>query len=142
MNWVFRQNRVIFTVLLLTGGLFGLSGCQSLAVLAGGTDAYDGVWAGRFTFSAGENNCLRRGGVRAEISQGDVGGDVSWQDFDNRSGITGVIKEGGSFNGSVSKGSSRFADVEGTFSELTAEGTWSSKRCRGTWSLRKVRNSS
>ncbi|MEQ9487553.1 MAG: hypothetical protein RIM72_01020 [Alphaproteobacteria bacterium] len=119
-----------------------LTGCVSLGALTGGTDEFDGVWAGRFTFSSGENTCVRRGGVRADISQGDVDGDVSWQDSDSRSTISGFIKEGGAFTGTASRGSRSFADLEGTFSELNAEGTWTSSRCRGAWSMRKVRNAS
>lgn len=119
-----------------------LTGCQSIGVLTGGTAEFDGVWAGRLTFSSGENACLRRGGVRAEISQGDVDGDVSWQELESRSSISGFVKEGGIFTGSVSKGSRSFAELEGTFSDLNAEGTWKSSRCRGAWTMRKVRNAS
>lgn len=122
--------------------LLVLSGCQSLASLAGGTPDYDGTWAGRFQFSSGESGCLKRAGVRVEIGNGDVDGDVSWFNLDRRSGMTGVVKEGGKFVGSASKGTDRYAELDGVFSERTAEGNWKSSRCRGTWTLRKIRNAS
>lgn len=119
-----------------------LVGCGSLGALTGGTDEFDGAWVGRLQFASGENACLRRGGIRADISFGDVGGDVSWYNFSERSRISGVIKKGGIFSGTASKGSNIFADLEGVFADRNAEGTWKSKRCRGSWTMRKVRNAS
>lgn len=119
-----------------------LVGCGSLGALTGGTEEFDGAWVGRLQFTSGENACLRRGGIRVDVSFGDVGGDVSWYNFATRSRISGVVKDGGAFAGTASKGSNQFADLEGIFSDRNAEGSWKSKRCRGTWTMRKVRNAS
>jgi len=142
MKTVGRRVADIITIGAFCASMALVAGCQSLTSLTGGTDEYDGIWVGRLQFTSGENNCLRRAGVRSKVSVGDVDGDVSWYNFDQRSGIGGVVKKGGKFVGTVSKGNSRFAELEGQFSELTAEGTWKSTRCRGTWTLRKIRNAS
>ncbi len=123
--------------------LLALAGCAGqsanpLAFLSQGDPEFDGVWVGEIRFGVGSESCPRRAGLRAEIANGSIGGQIRW---DGRPGrFSGVIQDGVLKNAAFERGSRDFADVTGAFTEREAEGEWRSPRCSGTWSMRKTRD--
>lgn len=119
--------------------LAALAGCNTANLLAGGSSAYDGIWAGRILFTYGLENCPKRGAIRAEIRGGNLDAELRWQD--GIGDMDGTIAEDGRLMGSdMSRKGFNFAEAEGRFEERTAKGTYEGKKCRGTWELQKVRN--
>jgi len=124
-------------IAVLATALF-LANCGGATMFASGPDTYDGVWAGRMTFTLGVADCPRRAGVQTEIENGVIDGEARWGDEDGT--ISGVIGEDGTLRaGSVKMGRYDTADLAGSFDEREAAGTWKSRDCEGTWELRKVR---
>ena len=138
---VTRSLPVLATVFraCLAALLIVLAGCDTDDLFQGEPTEFDGRWAGRLLFSAGESGCVRRGAVRVEIAGGDMTGSVrgSGTDF----GLRGEVLETGElYKGLLTRHNKPAAEVTGTFAQGEFDGRWSDLdgRCRGTIELRQV----
>jgi len=129
------------TVAVACAAILGLSlaACESGSIFEGEPTPWDGRWAGRLLFSAGDAGCVRRGAVRVEIAGGDLTGTVrgSGADF----GVRGEVLESGEiYKGLLTRHNQPAAELTGQFDTDDFKGRWRDLegRCRGTLSLRRV----
>jgi len=116
-----------------------LAACESGSMFQKEPGPWDGRWAGRMLFSAGEAGCVRRGAMRVEIAGGDLTGTIrgSGTDF----GVRGQVLETGElYKGMLTRHNQPAAELTGQFDADKFDGRWKDDegRCRGTVSLRRV----
>ena len=121
-----------------------LSGCiGGIGPIAfkGGSEEWDGYWAGRMTLSIGEDSCPRRSPLSAEISGGALDGAGVYENLDVR--FVGSLDKAGVLQDGALKTSKSYYDLEmtGSFEGEKATGVWKNKRCKGKWEMRLIRKS-